>query len=180
MQAPSTLEQLKSILALPFMAMVVIPIVLHFGLRKYVSPSLIHWPLGLNYCVGMVFLILGLTLFIQSLIVFIQIGQGTLAPWNPTKKLVVKGLYRYTRNPMILGVACLLLAEALLVPSPIILIWLACFMSINHIYFILKEEPDLIQRFGEEYTEYKAQVPRWVPRIKAWRPEEASSKGKSN
>lgn len=175
MNPPSIFEQLKSIIALPFMVTIMIPIALNYGLSSWLINPFQKFSLFLSLGIGILFLGLGLPLFIQSIILFIRIGRGTLAPWNPTKKLVVKRLYRYTRNPMILGVACILLAEAFLFRSGLIFAWAILFVSINHFYFILSEEPGLHKRFGDEYIEYKQNVPRWIPRLKGWRPEEVNT-----
>jgi protein-S-isoprenylcysteine O-methyltransferase Ste14 len=171
MKAPSTFEQLKSILALPFMVLIVVPAFLYlltqnsdFKPLKSIQPQDL-------FILGMLFFLIGLPLFLQSVNLFIKIGKGTLAPWNPTKKLVVKGLYRYMRNPMITGVFCFLIAEALWVPSVYILFWALTFLIVNHFYFVYKEEPELLQRFGGEYRKYRKHVPRWIPRLKGWRPE---------
>jgi protein-S-isoprenylcysteine O-methyltransferase Ste14 len=97
---------------------------------------------------------------------FARVGRGTLAPWDPTRKLVAVGPYRYVRNPMISGVALMLLGQALFWPSVAIAIWAGLFILINHLYFIFSEEPGLESRFGENYRQYKANVPRWLPRIR--------------
>lgn len=172
MESPSTFDQLKSILALPFMVIVVIPILINYLLTDLVFNPLYGWNPKVIAVLGFFFLIIGATLFIQSIILFVKIGKGTLAPWNPTRKIVVKGLYRHMRNPMICGVCGILLAEAFLFKSIIILSWSLFFLLLNHVYFILKEEPDLIKRFGAEYQEYKDNVPRWIPRLRGWKPEE--------
>ena len=111
-------------------------------------------------------------MFVQSIVLFIKIGKGTLAPWKPTQNIVVRGLYRHVRNPMIIGVNLLLLSEVLLLKSGNLLLWQLSFFALNHIYFISKEEPDLGRRFGDEYLIYCKNVPRWIPRLKAWRPED--------
>ena len=98
----------------------------------------------------------------------LHIGKGTLAPWDPTQKLVVRGPYRYVRTPMISGVVAVLLAEAILFGSTALLIFFAFATVLNMIYMPLSEEPGLLKRFGEEYTVYKQHVPRWVPRLKPW------------
>jgi protein-S-isoprenylcysteine O-methyltransferase Ste14 len=102
---------------------------------------------------------------------FIRIGKGTLAPWAPTKRLVIKGPYRYVRNPMILGVMTVLFGEALGLWSKNILIWTGAFILINTVYFLFYEEPNLEKRFGEEYRIYKKHVPRWLPRLTGYQPE---------
>jgi protein-S-isoprenylcysteine O-methyltransferase Ste14 len=126
-----------------------------------------NWTLHGNiyFFPGLILILAGLTIMGFCIASFIQIGKGTLAPWSPTKKLVIKGLYRYVRNPMILGVLTVLFGEALALLSKSILIWAMSFFIINTIYFIIYEEPDLEEKFGDEYREYKKHVSRWLPRI---------------
>jgi protein-S-isoprenylcysteine O-methyltransferase Ste14 len=99
---------------------------------------------------------------------FWAFGKGTLAPWTPTQKLIIRGPYKYCRNPMISGVLFVLLGEAIVLNSVNILIIAGLFFIINTIYFILFEEPDLNERFGKEYEEYKKNVPRWIPKFKPY------------
>jgi protein-S-isoprenylcysteine O-methyltransferase Ste14 len=99
---------------------------------------------------------------------FARIGQGTLAPWNPTQKLVVQGIYSYVRNPMITGVLLILLGESILFGSVWIYLWFLFFLIGNHFYFIKSEEPGLVKRFGDEYVRYAQNVPRWIPRRTPW------------
>ncbi|MGH9160391.1 MAG: methyltransferase family protein, partial [Vicinamibacteraceae bacterium] len=114
--------------------------------------------------VGVVVFVAGLGLFVWCLVLFARIGRGTLAPWDPTQRLVAVGLYRYVRNPMISGVAAMLLGEALFFGSALLAGWVALFIPVNHVYFLVSEEPGLERRFGAAYTEYKERVPRWLPR----------------
>jgi Putative protein-S-isoprenylcysteine methyltransferase len=114
---------------------------------------------------GSVLMILGLSVMAVTISSFIRIGKGTLAPWSPTKKLVIAGPYRYVRNPMIMGVMTVLLGEALMFYSISILKWSGLFFLINTAYFILSEEPQLEKRFGEDYRHYKQNVNRWLPRF---------------
>lgn len=121
---------------------------------------------------GLLFIISGLIIIALTIRMFIRIGKGTLAPWDPTKKLVTQSLYAHVRSPMILGVLTVLIGEAILFKSAAITYWALLFFLINHIYFIISEEPGLENRFGEEYAEYKENVPRWIPRIKPWKSEQ--------
>jgi len=125
-----------------------------------------NWTINIGFSLfaGSIVVLVGLMIMIVCISSFIRIGRGSLAPWSPTKKLVVKGLYQYVRNPMILGVLIVLLGEALALKSQNILIWAASFFVINTIYFIVYEEPGLEDRFGAEYREYKKHVSRWLPR----------------
>jgi protein-S-isoprenylcysteine O-methyltransferase Ste14 len=118
--------------------------------------------------VGLLPLAVGLTLVARTVALFARVGRGTLAPWDPTSRLVVRGPYRYVRNPMISGVLFVLVGEALLFGSPAIAVEAACVFLVNAVYFPLVEEPGLAQRFGDEYERYRANVPRWIPRLRAW------------
>jgi protein-S-isoprenylcysteine O-methyltransferase Ste14 len=112
----------------------------------------------------------GVALWTWTVRLFARIGKGTLAPWDPTQRLVVAGPYRHVRNPMITAVLSVLLGEAALFGSPVLLAWFGAFFAINWVGFLVYEEPGLERRFGEEYSEYKRHVPRWLPRRKAWTP----------
>ena len=102
---------------------------------------------------------------------FIRIGNGTLAPWNPTRKFVIAGPYRYVRNPMIIGVLIVLFGESVAILSFNIFLWALAFFIMNNIFFTLYEEPNLVKKFGKEYQEYKRKVSRWVPRLKPYSPD---------
>ncbi len=113
----------------------------------------------------------GLTIMAICISLFIRIGKGTLAPWSPPKNFVVAGLYSYVRNPMILGVLTVLLGESILFSSMPILKWAGAFFVINTIYFLIFEEPQLEERFGESYRTYKKQVNRWLPHFRPYQPD---------
>ncbi len=149
---------------LPVTVLIVVPLLIEDNLRIRLDALAV---------VGAVFCLLGLFMLGSTIKMFIEIGRGTLAPWDPTHKLVTRGLYAHVRNPMITGVLAVLLGEALLFHSVSIFIWFIVFFVINTSYFIVFEEPGLVERFGEEYVEYKKNVPRWIPRLRPWKPEEA-------
>jgi protein-S-isoprenylcysteine O-methyltransferase Ste14 len=113
---------------------------------------------------GLMLIFTGLYIMILTITKFVRIGEGTLAPWSPTRKLVIEGVYRYVRNPMILGVLTVLSGESIAILSLNIFIWILIFFIINNIWFIFYEEPDLEKKFGDEYRKYKKNVPRWIPR----------------
>jgi protein-S-isoprenylcysteine O-methyltransferase Ste14 len=119
---------------------------------------------------GALLLAMGLSLMVATIRLFHRVGQGTLAPWNPTQKLVVEGPYRRVRNPMISGVLFCLAGEALLFASPAIATWWALFLLGNSIYMPLVEEPGLRARFGTDYERYCRHVRRWLPRLTPWDP----------
>ena len=96
---------------------------------------------------------------------FAAIGGGTPAPIAPTKILVVRGLHRFVRNPMYIGVALVVAGQAWLFHSIKTAIYLACVGLVVHLFVVFYEEPTLARQFGEEYERYRARVPRWVPKI---------------
>jgi protein-S-isoprenylcysteine O-methyltransferase Ste14 len=112
----------------------------------------------------------GLALVAWTVTLFVKEGGGTLAPWDPTSRLVVRGPYRHVRHPMIGGVASILLGEAALLGSPPLLVWFAIAVGVNAVYLPLVEERSLERRFGEEWATYRANVPRFVPRLTPWDP----------
>jgi protein-S-isoprenylcysteine O-methyltransferase Ste14 len=164
------LRHLLSIAALPFTAAVVVPAWL--ARRDGLSPVLAAFPLVLAQLAGVLVLVLGLVLFASSLRRFATDGRGTLAPWDPPRSLVLRGPYRYVRNPMISGVVFLLFGEALVLLSRSHLTWALLFLGANLIWIPLLEEPQLADRFGEPYREYCRHVRRFWPRLRPWRSEE--------
>jgi protein-S-isoprenylcysteine O-methyltransferase Ste14 len=89
-------------------------------------------------------------------------------PFTPTKSLVVKGLYRFVRNPLYIAGSLVLVGEALLFQSVGILIYCFVMFVIFNIHVFL-EEKFLTYQFGETYEQYRKSVPRWIPRIKPYR-----------
>jgi len=101
---------------------------------------------------------------------FAVVGQGTPAPIDPPKSLVVSGLYRFVRNPMYVGIDLVLLSEALLFSSPSLLLYALLFGIGFHVFVLAYEEPTLRKKFGASYQEYCHAVPRWIPRLTPWSP----------
>jgi protein-S-isoprenylcysteine O-methyltransferase Ste14 len=128
----------------------------------------------LRVALGTPLIAAGFAMWVWTVRLFARRGRGTLAPWDPTQRLVVEGPYAHVRNPMITGVLAVLLGEALIFGSTAIAIWAAIFAVINHVFFITYEEPAVERRFGDEYRRYKTNVPRWIPRRTPWRPSAGS------
>lgn len=124
---------------------------------------------GAVLAIGTFLIVLGLGFVIYTNHAFFRIGKGTLAPWDPPKKLVVAGAYGYVRNPMISGVLMIVLGETLIFASIELFILFFLFFIVNHVYFVYSEEPGLEKRFGNDYIVYKKNVPRWIPRLKPWK-----------
>ena len=154
------------------------------GVVTVVVPALIVWtgdavrvgwglPAGLALLptlAGVALIALGLSLMIRTVALFATVGEGTLAPWDPSSRLVVRGPYRHVRNPMISGVLAVLLGEAAVLGSLPLLIWFAAVFAVNAVYMPLVEEPGLVRRFGADYETYRAHVRRWVPSLRPWDP----------
>ena len=159
----------KTIIVLPGTVLIFIPgaILLATQDSKF-APELAS-PTQVWFWVASLAAIIGLALSAWTVTLFMKFGQGTPAPWDPPKRLVIQGPYRYVRNPMITGALLMLLAEAILFRSLPIAIWMTVFFIGNAIYFPLIEENVLEKRFGDEYREYKSHVPRWIPQLRAWK-----------
>jgi protein-S-isoprenylcysteine O-methyltransferase Ste14 len=156
-----------AILVLPFSVAVLVP--LWLARRFAVSVAFPDSFLGsLGVATGLAAFGVGVTLFVASLRRFASEGDGTLAPWDPPRALVIRGPYRYVRNPMISGVLGVLLGEALFLRSLPHFVWLLAFLALNLIYIPLVEEPQLERRFGQAYRNYCANVPRVLPRATPW------------
>ena len=157
------LRHLLSILLLPATVTLVVP--------YYILSSRPFPPLNLVATFsGALVILCGLALVVVTVRFFATLGRGTLAPWDPPRHLVVAGVYRHVRNPMISGVVLILFGEALGLLSLPLLAWALGFLALNMTYIPLLEEPMLEGRFGDEYRLYKRNVPRWVPRRTAWVP----------
>jgi protein-S-isoprenylcysteine O-methyltransferase Ste14 len=117
---------------------------------------------------GALLIALGFYVIWETVSIFTDYGEGTPAPWEPPKKLVALGIYRNVRNPMMIGVWCVLAGESILFRSMELLIWFLVFYTACMVMIPLWEEKDLEKRFGESYSEYKKNVPRWIPRWKPW------------
>ena len=149
------LQQISSLI-LPFTVLILIPAAIE---KNWTISSVPIFTAGILVVLAGTFL---LTINIRS---FITIRKGTLAPWFPTGKLIVIGIYGYVRNPMISGVLTILLGESIAISSIRIFAWMILFFIINNLFFLIYEEPNLRKRFGQNYLEYQKEVPRWIPRL---------------
>jgi protein-S-isoprenylcysteine O-methyltransferase Ste14 len=113
-------------------------------------------------------IVAGLMPLLESVLRFINLGRGTLAPTTPTEDLVVSGLYRYVRNPMYVGVMTTLLGEALLFRNLGLVIEAAIAALGIQLFVCFYEEPTLAKQHPRDYPRYKQNVPRWLPRLTPW------------
>jgi protein-S-isoprenylcysteine O-methyltransferase Ste14 len=124
------------------------------------------------------YLVIGLGLFLLFWCVrdFYISGKGTLAPWNPPRKLVIVGLYRFHRNPMYIGVLLILTGWCLASGSTILIVYSASIAIMFHLRVIRNEEPWLEEEFGEDWLAYSAAVSRWMPRVTPWFPQQSENR----
>jgi protein-S-isoprenylcysteine O-methyltransferase Ste14 len=126
------------------------------------------WPGGgLQTWLGVMLIALGAAIYFRCAWEFAVRGLGTPAPIAPTTFLVTTALHRYVRNPMYLGVATLILGEAVLFRAVHVAEYAAAMLLTAHVFVVLYEEPTLRRQFGESYEQYLREVPRWMPRLKA-------------
>lgn len=115
--------------------------------------------------IGVVLITVGALGLLDSFARFALQGLGTPAPIAPTRNLVVTGLYRYVRNPMYVAVAAVIFGQAVLFGDWRLLLYGAMCWFVCHLFVITYEEPTLRRTYAEEYETYRANVPRWIPRL---------------
>ena len=111
---------------------------------------------------AMLIFVSGLAILLYCISMFAIKGKGTLSPADPTKKLVVSGLYKYSRNPMYIGVMLILMGESAFFSSIALWIYTAMVFIAFNLFIVLHEEPRLENDFGTEYQQYLKTVRRWL------------------
>ena len=96
---------------------------------------------------------------------FAWVGRGTPAPFDPPRRLVIRGPYRFVRNPMYIGAGLALSGAALFYESLSLLAYGGMFLLVSHVFVVWYEEPTLRQTFGPEYEAYYRRVRRWWPGV---------------
>lgn len=113
--------------------------------------------------IGLVLLVLGALIYLWCAAEFTFRGRGTPSPTDPPRELVVSGLYRYSRNPMYVGVALTLFGTAIFFESVAVLLYAMVVLIGFHLRVIYYEEPTLERNFGTAFRRYCREVPRWLP-----------------
>ena len=129
--------------------------------------------LELTRVIGVILILAGVPGLVDSFARFALQGLGTPAPIAPTRNLVVTGLYRYVRNPIYVAVVAIVLGQAVLFGDWGLIVYGALLWLAFHLFVVAYEEPALEQTFGGEYEAFRANVPRWIPRMTPWRPSRA-------
>jgi protein-S-isoprenylcysteine O-methyltransferase Ste14 len=145
-------------IVVPGSVLVVIPCVLLGG---FTTP-----PNGVVALAGALIILLGAAIYFRCAWEFAVRGLGTPAPIAPTKYLVTTALHRYVRNPMYIGVFVVIVGEAALFRTLVLLVYAAFFCVPVELFVIFYEEPTLRRQFGESYEAYRRSVPRWIPKFR--------------
>jgi protein-S-isoprenylcysteine O-methyltransferase Ste14 len=128
-----------------------------FGFRE---PA--EWQL--TQIAGVALVVIGALLAVWSILVFVFVGRGTPAPFDPPRRLVIRGPYTFVRNPMYIGAGIALSGAALFYESIGLFAYVIAYFVILHLFVLLYEEPTLRRTFGAEYDEYLERVRRWWPK----------------
>jgi protein-S-isoprenylcysteine O-methyltransferase Ste14 len=136
----------------------------------YVPARLLSWsgiarPVAIEVpqLAGMLIGAAGAAVALWCILTFASVGRGTPAPFDPPRRLVIKGPYRFVRNPMYLGAGLALAGAALFYKSLLLLGYTGLFFLATHLFVVWYEEPALRRTFGQEYAAYCGRVRRWWP-----------------
>jgi len=113
---------------------------------------------------GAVMAAAGALLALACILTFVFVGKGTPAPFDPPRRMVAAGPYRFVRNPMYAGAGLALLGAAVYCGSWELGGYAAGFLLVTHLFVVAYEEPHLRRLFGADYERYCSVTPRWLPR----------------
>jgi protein-S-isoprenylcysteine O-methyltransferase Ste14 len=131
------------------------------ALRYVVTPPSVPGDRVVTIVVGAGLFVVGLAFVLSARVLFVRTGQNP-APWKPSPELIVEGPYRFTRNPMYVGLTLLDVGLGLAVHN----LWISSFaipaLLIVHIFVVLPQERYLETKFGQSYRAYRARVRRYL------------------
>jgi protein-S-isoprenylcysteine O-methyltransferase Ste14 len=155
----------KAFMIAPLNIMIVIPAILCWVSMKWELLQPFHFKYSpVSEVAGLICLAFGFYIVCRSVADLTSKGEdGTPAPWHPPTKLCVTGIYSWTRNPLITGVAFVLLGEAILCGTTLNFGWFLFWAGSFAVMTPLMEEPELEEKFGAAWLKYKKSVPRWLP-----------------
>ncbi len=119
---------------------------------------------GLARVFAFLLLALGAVIYLRSAWDFASFGRGTPAITDAPQRLVTRGFYRYTRNPMYVAVLSAVAGWAILYGAPVLWAYGGAVFIVFSLFIRLYEEPRLTREFGDEYMVYMKRVGRWLPR----------------
>lgn len=132
------------------------------GIVAFLAPWLLRPRGAPAHPVGLGLLVTGAVLLLWCVRDFYVAGRGSLAPWAPPERLVMVGLYRFSRNPMYLAVGLILAGWALTFRTTPLWVYAGIVGAAFHLRVVFGEEPWLARRYGEQWTAYCSRVPRWI------------------
>lgn len=130
----------------------------------WLANDLLTFSVGYFRFLGLIPIGVGVVFMLNMFIYFALACRGTPAPFDPPKKLITQGLFRYVRNPGYIGGVLILVGEGIFLESAVVFIFTSFMWVIFHLYVVYYEEPGLKEMFGESYEEYFKTVPRWIPK----------------
>jgi protein-S-isoprenylcysteine O-methyltransferase Ste14 len=158
---------LALIRSLVYLSLVIGLLVVFLPPQILYAAGIVHpvW-IGTTQIVGLELLALGAALGVWSIVTFALVGKGTPAPFDPPRKVVATGPYRWVRNPLYVGTGLVIAGSALFFHSAALGAFAAGFCLMAHLFVVYYEEPTMERTFGARYSDYANAVPRWLPR---WR-----------
>ena len=142
----------------PGVAVFLVPYLILRGFGYEICPS----TLSIRHFIGGMLMLVGTFGALMVIFRFVAEGHGTISPLDPTKKLVVNGIYRYTRNPMYIAATMVVTGAAIVWWSIELLVYASLLFTAFFLFVVLHEEPRLRRVFGDEYTAYCSKVRRWL------------------
>ncbi|MBP1684444.1 MAG: hypothetical protein H6Q33_587 [Deltaproteobacteria bacterium] len=168
---PSTTQSLVALLFKSILNAVVFFAIFMIGLpwvAHQLLPRALPLPASLRVLAGGALGLMGAAMWLTCLVSFSCYGKGTPFAPDAPRYLVTRGLFSFTRNPIMAGELLVIWAEALYLASVGIVLYAVTISVIAHLLVVRVEEPELRDRFGARYEEYCRQVPRWLPGVR-WR-----------
>ena len=165
-----TSELIEALLGTLFFLIIIVPIFMIWIPRTIIlSPYQIYeFDIGKIRFFGLLPILFGSAIYVTCSGCFVFIGKSSPILFTQTKKLIVKGFYRYVRNPLYIAGVLVLVGEAVLFQSIGIFIYCLVMFGIFYVHVIM-EETFLENKFGAEYDQYRNSVPRWIPRLTPYR-----------
>ncbi len=170
----NTLKTIVQTIAFWSVFLAIIPWIILRG-EEAISLDSLRWSAELTRLLGAALFVAGGTLGLWSAWCVAQFGQGTPLPFDAPRNLVTSGPYAVVRNPMAIGGLTQGIAVGLMVGSPFVILYALCGGPVWHFAVRPWEEADLKHRFSESFTQYRAHVRCWIPRLQPFRPENAST-----
>ena len=174
LQYPLFLKKLFLFILLVVSVLVVVPL----GLA-WLANGFLGFSLGVLKLLGFVPVGVGLVFMLNMFVYFAVVGGGAPAPFDPPRKLVTRGLFRYVRNPGYIGGLLIILGEGPIFESVLVFIFAVIMFAMFHYFVIYYEEPKLKEIFGKSYEEYLKAIPRWFPQFLKEKQESPLTEGTS-